>query len=354
MPAALWAQLVARRARRLSAGQLLAGDPRGYLPLREAIADHLATARGVVADPAQVIVVSSVLEAFDLVCRLVVDPGDRVCMEEPGYHGVRLLLDAIGARVAPLLVDDDGAQVPGARHRGARLAYVTPAHQYPLGVAMTLPRRLALLAWARRAGALVFEDDYDSEYRYASQPLPALQGLDRGGHVVFAGSFSKVMFPALRLGYLVVPPGLVDHVAALRAVIHRFLPPVEQAALCDFIAQGHFARHVRRTRQLYAHRLGVLGEAARQHLAGLLELGPTEAGLHAVGWLCDPALSGDAVEQAASAAGVEVVSIACTYRGRMPRQGLLLGFAPLRDRELRRGAEALARVLESAEVRPRR
>src|SRR5262245_45494047 len=215
-------------------------------------------------------------------------------------------------------------QVPGARHRGARLVYVTPAHQYPLGVAMTLARRLAPLAWARRSRALVVEDDYDSEFRYASQPLPALLGLDRDAPVVFAGSFSKAMFPALRLGYLFVPPGLVDRVAAVRHVVHRFLPPLEQAALCDFLGQGHFARHVRRTRQLYAHRAGVLTEVARQHLAGLVELPAVEAGLHAVGWLCDRGLSGDAVERAADAAGVEALSVACTYQGRPPREGLLL------------------------------
>jgi GntR family transcriptional regulator/MocR family aminotransferase len=350
LPAGLWAQLIARRARRLSTSQLLAGDPCGYLPLRRAIADHLAAARGVVADPAQIVVVSSVLEAIDLVTRVVVDPGDRVCMEEPGYHHARLLFAAAGARVVPIAVDGDGMRVPGARHHGARLVYVTPAHQYPLGVAMSLARRLELLAWARRAGALVLEDDYDSEFRYASQPLPALHGLDRGGAVAFTGCFSKAMFPALRLGYLVVPPGLVDRIAAVRAVTQRFLPPVEQAALCDFLAQGHFARHVRRTRQLYAHRAGVLGDVARQYLAGLVELPPVQAGLHAVGWLVDRRLRGDAVERAADAAGIEALSVACTYRGPVPREGLLLGFAALRDRELRRGAEALARVLEAQKI----
>jgi GntR family transcriptional regulator/MocR family aminotransferase len=347
-PTTLWAQLVARRARRATASQLLGTDPRGYPPLRAAIADYLAAARGVVADPDQVVVVSGVLGAIDLVARLLLDPGDRVCMEEPGYRGAALLFEAAGARVARIAVDSEGMAVPGARHRNARLVYVTPAHQFPLGVAMSLPRRLALLAWARRTGALVLEDDYDSEYRFVGSPLPSLQGLDRSGRVLFAGSFSKVMFPALRLGYLVLPPDLVDRFASLIALVHRFLPPLEQAALCDFLTLGHFGRHVRRTRQLYAQRLGVLADGAARHLGGLLELAPTEAGLQTVGWLCDPALTGAEVERAAAAAGVEVASVAPTYGGPVPRQGLVLGFAAIRERELRRGVEALARVLERA------
>jgi DNA-binding transcriptional MocR family regulator len=207
---------------------------------------------------------------------------DRIVDAEiDGEHGDPIAVRAVhGLQVRHLL---------SARHapwlRDARLIYVTPAHQYPLGVAMSLPRRFALLAWARKTGALVFEDDYDSEYRYAGRPIPALQGLDRAGQVVFAGSFSKVLFRSLRLGYLVLPTDLIERFTAARALTHRHPPMLEQMVTCDSITEGHFARHLRRMRQLYAERLSLLMEHARRRLAGLLELSPIEAGLQTIGWL---------------------------------------------------------------------
>jgi GntR family transcriptional regulator/MocR family aminotransferase len=344
-PTALWAQLAARRLRRASAAQLWGCAPAGYPPLCAAIADYLASSRGVSCEPAQVIVVSGMHEALDVVARLVLDPGDRVCVEEPGYPGALRLLQAIGARIVSAPVDDEGLVLRPAALRGARLVYVTPAHQYPLGVAMSLPRRLALLAWARRTGALVFEDDYDSEYRYAGRPLPAMQGLDRAGQVVFAGSFGKVLFPSLRLGYLVVPPDLVERVAAARWLTHRHPPMLEQMVTCDFITEGHFARHLRRMRQLYAERLSLLLDCARRRLAGLLELSPIEAGLQTIGWLAG-GITGEAAEAAARARDVEVVPLRRFYRGAMARDGLQLGFAAVGAREIRRGVDELARALE--------
>jgi GntR family transcriptional regulator / MocR family aminotransferase len=229
--------------------------------------------------PEQIAIVSGVQEALDLVTRLLLDPGDRVGIEDPGYIGAALVFEAVGARLRRLPLDPDGVIVPDAQARNIRLLYVTPAHQFPAGISMSLPRRLALITWARRSRALIFEDDYDSEFRYEGAPVPALQGLDRDGVVLFAGSFSKVLFPSIRLGYLVVPPDLVDPLSALKSVARRFEPLLEQAVLADFIAEGHFGRHVRRMREVYAARLSILLEQAHRFLDGRLQISGIEAGL---------------------------------------------------------------------------
>ena len=194
---------------------------------------------------------------------------------------------AVGAKVRPVPVDAEGLDLEWGQRRwaSAKLVYVTPAHQFPLGVTMSLRRRLALLEWARRSRTLIFEDDYDSEYRYQGRPIPALQGLDRAGVVIYAGTFNEVLFPALRLAYLVVPPGMVDRFAAAQSVSMRHAPLLDQAALCDFITEGHFARHIRRMRELYSERLAVFLESSRSRLGGLLEIPDVEAGLQTVGWL---------------------------------------------------------------------
>jgi GntR family transcriptional regulator / MocR family aminotransferase len=341
----LWAQIASRCLRRASANLLRGCDPLGYTPLRKAVADYLATSRGVSCAPEQVAIVSGVQEALDLVARLFLNPGDRVCMENPGYPGAALACEAAGARVSGLPVDDQGMVVPGNRARRVRLAYVTPAHQFPVGVSMSLPRRLALLDWARRSGALIFEDDYDSEYRYAGLPVPALQGLDRHGSVLFAGSFSKVLFPSIRLGYLVVPSDLVDHVSAMKSAASRYQPLLEQSVLCEFISEGHFGRHVRRMREVYGERLSVLLESARQRLPGLLEISDVEAGLQTTGWLYGP-IDGAPAAAAAAQRHVEVNPLSRYSRTPVTREGLLLGFAAVDRREIQRGVRELAVALE--------
>jgi GntR family transcriptional regulator / MocR family aminotransferase len=344
-PMTQWAHLAARRWRRASTSLLLGCGPMGYRPLQEAVSAYLAASRGVTCRPEQVAIVSGVQEALDLTVRLFLNPGDRVCMEDPGYPGAAHIFDLAGARIAFAGVDDEGMTLRDAPLRGARLVYLTPAHQFPLGATMSLARRLKLLEWARQSGGLIFEDDYDSEFRYAGRPLPALQGLDRGGHVLFAGSFSKVLFPSLRLAYLVVPPDLVDRYAALKSVTSRHPPLLEQAVLCDFITAGHFARHLRRMRQVYAERLSVLLDGARQHLAGLLEVSKVEAGLQTAGWL-RPGLDSPSVAAAAARRAVEVTPL-CEYnRRRLTREGLQLGFAAVDKAEIRRGVRELAAVLE--------
>lgn len=349
-PTTLWAQLTARRWRRASATLLHGCGPMGYRPLQEAVADYLHTSRGVRCLPEQVAILSGVQEALDLASRLFLDPGDRVCMEEPGYIGAALAFKAAGAKIASAPVDGEGMQLRPRHLRGARLVYITPGHQAPLGIAMSLPRRLALLEWARQSGALIVEDDYDSEYRYSGRPIPALQGLDRHGLVLFSGTFSKVLFPSLRLGYLVVPPDLVDQIAAAKSVMSRHAPVLEQAVLCDFISDGHFARHVRRMREVYAERLSVLVDEARQRLDGLLDISPVEAGLQTVGWLRE-GIDADAAALDAAKRGVEVTPLGHYGRRRTTRAGWQLGFAAVDTREIRRGVRELAALLADAASR---
>jgi GntR family transcriptional regulator/MocR family aminotransferase len=344
-PATLWAQVSARRLRWASAHLLLGCDAMGYPPLREAVADYLAASRGVKCLPGQVAIISGVQEALDLAARLFVNPGDRVCMEDPGYPGASIAFNARGAKVYGIRVDDEGMQVPHANIRGARLVYVTPGHQFPLGVTMSLARRLQLLEWAGKAGALVLEDDYDGEYRYTGRPVPSLQGLDRHGSVLFTGSFSKVLFPSLRLGYLVVPPDLVDCVSATISITSRHAPLLEQAVLCDFITEGHFGRHLRRMREVYAERLSVLIECSQRSLTGLLEISGVEAGLQTSGWL-HSGLDSESVAAAAARRGVELTPLSRYSQGGLAREGLQLGFAAADSKEIRRGVRELGIALE--------
>jgi GntR family transcriptional regulator / MocR family aminotransferase len=347
-PAALWAQVAARRLRRVSTSLLLACDPLGYLPLRSAVADYLTTSRGVKCVPTQIAIVSGVQEALDLVARIFVNPGDRVCVEDPGYPGATIAFKAAGAKVLPLAVDDEGMKLDAAALRRARLVYITPGHHFPLGITMSLARRLQLLASARKSDTLILEDDYDSEYRYSGRPVPALQGLDHHGSVLFTGSFSKVLFPSLRLGYLVIPPDLLDYFSAALSITTRHAPLLEQAVLCDFITEGHFARHLRRMRQTYAERVSVLLECARKSLNGLLEVSPVEAGLQTAGILC-AGIDGESATKAAAARNVEVVPLSLFSHGcasRKSPQGLQLGFAAVDSKEIRRGVQDLAIALE--------
>ena len=350
-PTTLWAQIAARRFRMATAALLLGCDPLGYRPLREAIADYLRTSRGVRCSFEQVVIVSGVQEALDLTVRLFLNPGDRLCMENPGYIGASCVFEAIGAQVVPAPVDDDGMVLDNRSVRGARLIYVTPGHQFPLGVTMSLPRRLHLLELAEKSDALIFEDDYDSEYRYSGRPMPALQGLDRAGRVLYAGTFSKTLFPALRLGYLVVPTDLVSVFQSAKAVTNRHAPLLDQVVLCDFISEGHFGRHLRRMREVYSERLSVLLESARQKLDGLLEVSNIEAGLQTVGWL-DARIDDEAAVKAAAARQVEVVPLSRYDRSQPKRKGLLLGFAAGIPNEIRRGVRELAIALEDVRKRP--
>ena len=346
-PVALWTKIASRRLRRVSTRQLMGCDPLGYLPLREAVAEYLSRSRGMRCVAEQVAIVSGVQEALDLTARLLVNPGDRVCVENPGYPGAVLAFKAFRARICAAKMDEEGVVIRHLPKRGVRLIYVTPGHQFPLGITMTLARRLQLLEWARKSGATIFEDDYDSEYRYSGRPIPALQGLDGSGEVIYAGSFSKVLFPSLRLGYMVAPSAMVHHLEAILSLTVRHAPLVEQLVLADFIGEGHFGRHLRRMREIYAERLRVLVEEARSKLGGLLEISNVEAGLQTTAWLRG-GMDAEAVAAAAAKRDVEVTPLERYSQGRMEKQGLQLGFAALEPREIRRGVRELATVLELA------
>jgi GntR family transcriptional regulator / MocR family aminotransferase len=356
-PTTLWAQVAARRLRRASAQLLAGGEALGYRPLRQAVAEYLNTSRGVKCTAEQVLIISGVQEGLERAAHLLLNPGDPVWVEEPGYPGAAIVFRAVGARLCPVPVDSEGLSLEAGQRRWkrAKLVFVTPAHQFPLGVTMSLRRRLALLEWARRARALIFEDDYDSEYRYAGRPIPAMQGLDQADVVIFSGSFNEVLFPALRLAYMVVPSGMVDRFAAAQSVSLRHAPLLDQAILCDFITEGHFARHIRRMRELYAERLGVLLQSAKENLDRLLEIPAVEAGLQTVGWL-KRGMSAVGAAAEAETRGVEVIPLSRYTSRRFEREGLILGFAAVDPKGLRRGVEQLARALEnchSAWVRPR-
>lgn len=346
-PFQLWARLMARHWRHPSRELLGYSAPVGYRPLREAIAAHLAATRAVRCDAEQVVIVAGSQQALDLAARVLLDEGDVVWIEDPGYLGARGALVGAGARVVGVPVDAEGIDVAwGAAHAPTpRLVYVSPSHQYPLGVMMSLARRLALLDWASRADAWILEDDYDSEYRFVGRPTAALQGLDRDGRVIYLGTFSKVLLPSLRLGYLVVPPDLVDAFAAARALVDRHSPLVEQAVLADFINDGHFAHHVRRMRLLYAERQATLVEAASRELSGLLDVRPADAGLHLIGWLPE-GVDDVAAASLADARDVETIPLSRYYLQPAPRGGLVLGYAALNEEQIREGVSQLAQALQ--------
>jgi GntR family transcriptional regulator/MocR family aminotransferase len=343
-PMDVWGQISARRLRRASTSLLLGCSPMGYRPLRDAVADYLNSSRGVKCSADQVAIVSGVQEALDIAARLFLDPGDIVYMENPGYVGATIVFQSVGAKICAVRLDEEGIELR-RELRGAKLIYVTPGHQFPLGITMSLARRLELIESARHAGALIFEDDYDSEYRYTGRPVPALQGLDRHGLVLYAGTFSKVLFPSLRLGCMVVPPDLVSSISAIKSVTSRHAPVLEQAVLCDFITEGHFARHIRRMREVYAERFTVLMECARERLTGLMEISNIEAGLQTVGWLQGD-LKADEVARAGLEREIEMIQLAAFTQGRGTGQGLQLGFAAIDPAEIRRGVRELAQLLE--------
>lgn len=343
-----WARLLARRWRQPPREFLVGGDPSGYRPLREALAHYLGAARAVSCDPDQILIVSGAQQALDLVARALIDPGDRVWVEEPGFSGTWSALLAAGAQLTPVPVDDEGIDVLQGRHLApeARLICVSPSHQYPLGISMTLRRRLELLDWARAADAFVLEDDYDSEYRYAGRPLAAMQGLDEDGRIIYVGSFSKVMFPGLRIGYMVAPPALVEPFRAIRRLLDSHPSSVAQAAIADFISEGYLTSHIRRMRALYEERQVALLDAVHSTLGERLKIAPDDAGMHLVGYLPND-VDDAALSQRAAANNVVAPPLSGFYRNAPQLKGLLLGYAGVPEQEIWRATKRLANALTS-------
>ena len=346
-PHRTWARILARHARTPDRERLGYGDAAGDPRLRTAIAAYAATARGVNCSPEQVIVVAGAQAALDLSARLLLDPGDWAWIEDPGYSGTRAALLGAGARIKAVPVDAAGLAVEAgeARCPHARLACITPSCQFPLGMTLSLERRLLLLDWADRAGAFVIEDDYDSEYRYRGRPIAAVQGLDPHGRVAYVGTFSKTMLPALRVGYVIVPPGLEAAFAqAVRNTGHTVAQPV-QGALAEFIDSGHYAAHVRRMRALYAKRQGLFCALVREHLDGVLDLVPTEGGMQVAGWFVEDTDDG-AVAEAGMRAGLALSALSRYYGpGSNARPGLHLGYAGISEDVLEPAVRQLARVI---------
>ncbi len=326
-PIAVWSKLVTRHSRRLSRAIMAYGDPMGHVPFREAVAEYLSTFRGVRCDSSQILVTTGSQQALQLSAQVLLDPGDRVLMEEPGYPGAHLAFATAGARLIPVPVDDEGMIVPeiSGQCRDARVAYVTPSHQYPLGMTMSAARRMSLLKWAVCSGSWIIEDDYDSEYRFGGRPIASLQGLDIHGRVIYIGTLSKVLFPALRLGYVVVPKDLVPAFSAARDTADIFSCTLYQAVLTDFICEGHFARHIRRMRMLYMERRRALVNAIHVQMGDILQVIGTEAGMHLVA-LLPPGVNDVLVSRKAAQRGISAMPLSSCHLEPPMRGGLILGY----------------------------
>ena len=341
-----WARIAARLNRHALPQTLVNGDLAGYYPLREAIVAHLKSARGLSCEPEQVIITAGAQQALALITSVFLEQGDEVWIEDPGYVSARNLFSLSRTQLIPVPVDEDGLNVNAGLElsKKPKLIYVTPSHQYPLGATMSAARRLSLIETAHQTGAWIIEDDYDSEYRYAGHPLASLQGLDQHGRVLYVGTFSKTIFPSLRLGCLVVPPDLVDVFTAARTLHGAHSPLIDQAILAEFIAEGHFARHVRRMRTLYKERQEILIEEVRRNLKGLLEMKADDAGMHLVGWLPDNLDDREAAQKAAEV-NIRLSAISDHCINEYPRGGLVFGYAAFDEKQIRSGIAKLAEVL---------
>ncbi|HWI70601.1 MAG TPA: PLP-dependent aminotransferase family protein [Baekduia sp.] len=348
-PAAVWRKLTADLWRTPLESDLLDyGEPQGYEPLRRAIVEYTGLSRGVSCTPDQVIITGGSQQALSLASQLLLDPGDEVWIEDPGYRGARSAFAAAGARVVPVPVDAEGLVVSEGRERASRprLAYITPSHQFPLGHTMSISRRLELLDYASTSRMWVIEDDYDSEFRYSGRPLPALHGLDRAQRVIYMGTFSKVLFPSLRVGYLIVPPPLVEAFVAARSGADRHRPTLDQAVLAKFIADGHFERHLRRMRAAYLTRQKLLVDRLSARVGDVLEIDASPAGMHLLAWLpagvSDSHVSARCAEAGIAASPLSYYSIEPPARG-----ALVLGYTGFSEPAIRYRARVLADSLRS-------
>jgi GntR family transcriptional regulator / MocR family aminotransferase len=326
-PIHIWSRLLSRYSRELRPSALQYGNPMGLDELRQVLAVYLRTSRGVQCQAEQIMIVSGSQQALDIATRVLLEPGTSAWVEEPGYWLAHQVLISAGCKAVPVPVDSDGLNVAAGLKlkSNAKAAFVAPSHQYPLGVTMTATRRFQLLEWAHKTASWIIEDDYDSEYRYGSMPIASLQGLDANARVIYTGTFSKVLFPALRLGYIVIPPDLVERFAAVRQAMDICPAHATQAVLAAFIREGHFARHVRRMRKLYEERRRVLIEQIEKQLGPSYKLMGTAAGMHLT-LLPGNNIRDRQIAQRAVARNLWLSPLSASYMGRSPRQGLVLGF----------------------------
>jgi len=347
-PLNVWSRLVARHSRHAGLESMAYAHAMGYAPLRQAIAEYLGAVRAVRCDPAQIMVVTGSQQALQLSARVLFDPGARVWMEEPGYPGAHQALTTFGARLVPVPVDGEGLNVKEGirRCRQARAVYITPSHQYPLGATLSAARRMRLLDWAAGSGSWVIEDDYDSEYRFGARPIGAVQGLDAGARVIYVGTFSKVLFPSLRIGYIVIPQDLVPAFTAARDASDIFSSTLYQLVLTDFIREGHFARHIRRMRILYMERKNALVAAIRKQIGSVLEVIVADAGMHLVG-LLPPGVDDCAIARQAAKLGVSAMPLSSCCLRRPARGGLVLGYGATSEKQIQEGVRKLATCLRS-------
>ena len=347
-PFAIWSRLANHHLRHQPA-KMFQGNKStaGYPPLREAIADYVQIARATNCSPEQIIIVSGAQQALYLSAQVLLSPNDTVWVEDPCYLSGIGALDGTGARIVPVPVDEEGLMMAQGQQLApnARLVCVTPSCQFPLGYTMSLPRRLSLLAWAAKSGAWILEDDYDSEFRYDGSPLASLQGLDNHQRVIYIGTFSKMMYPSLRLGYLVVPPDLVDAFLYARIIMDQYTPRLEQLMLTDFMTQGYFTRHLRKMRKLYGERCRVLQMALAKYCADWVDVGDVSGGMHLVAWLKN-GLDDKRVAAEAVKYNLRLSPLSSTYIGQAPaRGGLMLGFTAMTLDEIETAVIKLAQLL---------
>jgi GntR family transcriptional regulator / MocR family aminotransferase len=347
-PVELWARVASRVHRNAPRSLYGQGDPAGYPPLRRAIAEYVGQARGVRCTAEQILVTAGAQQAFDLAGRLLLDPGDEVWMEDPGYPGARQALRGVGGRIIPVPVDEEGLNVAAARKLSpkARMAYVTPANQFPLGIVMSAKRRLELLSWAAQTGAWIIEDEYDAEYRYFGKPIASLQSMDQAGSVIYVGTFTKMLFNALRLGFMVVPERLMTAFEIARSFVDRHPATLQQAVLAEFITEGHFGHHVRKMRHIYSERLQVLKETAESSLPDTLEVDNAAAGMRTIAWL-KTNMPDRVAAEGANRLGLELSSLSSFAMKHNPKPGLILGFAGCNPSEIKRGVSMLAVALRT-------
>lgn len=342
-PFEMWRRMLLRHARMAPVRELDYGPAAGSRALREAIAVHLRRSRAVACDASQVIVVNGSQQALDLIARVLIERGDRVAIENPMYQGTSEILRTAGARVLPVPLDREGLRT-ASLPKHARIAFVTPSHQFPTGTVLPLARRLELLDWARRKDAVVVEDDYDGEFRYQEQPLESLQGLDTEGRVIYIGTFSRTIFSALRIGYLIVPKSLVAAFTSAKWLCDRHTATLEQETLAEFIRSGLYERHLRRVRRRNAANRDVLMESINKHLGDRVEVTGDGAGAHIVLWP-RKRISETSVIEKAAARGVGVYAISGYFLTRPSRRGLLLGYSRMTKGQIREGIRRLTGIL---------